>query len=383
MANPGRAWRGSVQQIDANAPLRWPYSILKLHPNAAWALLSAGAENHCWVPEGQDLGERSHESRSQVGSNPQTSRHWWQLHHSAVCCQGGQSDLREVCAWGLWYYHQGLSRSGDAVPHTPRWLVAGRVRLPLEVELSTCPGSPGWKAYSNQMSTKGRHPLRQLQGLPLHCTFGPVEWRLQVPVGGDGGSWVNFRCSDFQAHLFEAQIEDSNIGFPNSESLGIGGPKANFFILGDDAFPFKLWLMRPYSSHSMDLKETVFNYRIKQGRTVVENAFGMLTSRFRIFQSPLQQEPRVVNRVVMACLVLHNLLRVRYPTAQQEDLGGEPVYGSARVQWHSTSWLQRNWGSYKAEGYSQGLFHEWGAGPRSNGHQLKCERLLYCDSKFN
>ena len=24
----------------------------------------------------------------------------------------------------------------------------------------------------------------------------------------------------------------------------------------------------------------------------------------------------------MACLVLHNLLRIRYPTAQQEDFGG-------------------------------------------------------------
>ena len=31
----------------------------------------------------------------------------------------------------------------------------------------------------------------------------------------------------------------------------------------------------------------------------------------------------MVNRVVMACLVLHNLLRIRYCTAQQEDFGWE------------------------------------------------------------
>ena len=31
----------------------------------------------------------------------------------------------------------------------------------------------------------------------------------------------------------------------------------------------------------------------------------------------------MVNRVVMTCLVLHNLLRMRYPTAQQEDFGGD------------------------------------------------------------
>ena len=118
------------------------------------------------------------------------------------------------------------------------------------------------------------------------------------------------------------KIEDGSMGFPDSESLGIGGSKVNVFILRDDAFPLKLWLVRPYSSRSMELKEMVFNYTIRRGRTVVLNAFGMLTSHFRIFQSLLQQEPQVVNRVAMACLVLHHLLRIRYPTAQQEDLRG-------------------------------------------------------------
>ena len=118
------------------------------------------------------------------------------------------------------------------------------------------------------------------------------------------------------------KIEDRSIGFPESESLGTGGPNVNFFLLRDNAFPLMLWLMRPYSGHSVDLKEMVFNYRIRRGRTVVENDFGILTSHFRIFQSPLQQEPQVVNRVVLACLVLHNLLRIRYPTAQQEGFGG-------------------------------------------------------------
>ena len=125
------------------------------------------------------------------------------------------------------------------------------------------------------------------------------------------------------------KIEDGCIGFPDSESLGIGGPKVSFFIFGD-AFQLMLWLMRPYSSRTMDLKEMVFNYRISRERTVVENAFGMLTSRFRIFQSPLQQELPVINRVVMACLVLHNLLKIRYPTLNRKILGGGPAYDSAR-----------------------------------------------------
>ena len=119
------------------------------------------------------------------------------------------------------------------------------------------------------------------------------------------------------------KIEDGSIGSPESESLVIGGLKVNFFILGYDAFSLKLWLMKPYSRWGMDLGQTVFNYRISRGRRVVENAFGILTSGFRIFQRPMQQEPPVVARVVMACLLLHNLLRIRYPTGQADDFGGE------------------------------------------------------------
>ena len=74
-----------------------------------------------------------------------------------------------------------------------------------EVELSTCPGCPEWNTHSNQMSTRRRQPLLQLQRPPLYCTLGPGGWRFQVPLGGVGGSWVNFKLSDFQAHKFEGQ----------------------------------------------------------------------------------------------------------------------------------------------------------------------------------
>ena len=38
------------------------------------------------------------ESRSQVSSHSQTSGHWRQLHHPAVCLQGGQFDHQQVYA---------------------------------------------------------------------------------------------------------------------------------------------------------------------------------------------------------------------------------------------------------------------------------------------
>ena len=141
---------------------------------------------------------------------------------------------------------------------------------------------------------------------------------MDLGAAGSSSDAQIFKHSDLRH-----KIEDDSISFPESESLVDDGPKMNYFILGDDAFPLKFWLMKPYSRRGMDFNQRVFNYRLSWGRRVIENTFGILIPHFRIFQRPMQQEPPVVARVVMACLVLHNLLWMRYPTGQQDDLQAE------------------------------------------------------------
>ena len=62
------------------------------------------------------------------------------------------------------------------------------------------------------------------------------------------------------------KIEDGTIGFPENESLVDDGPKVHYFILGDNAFLLKLWLMMPYSRRGMDLNQTMFNYRLSRAK---------------------------------------------------------------------------------------------------------------------
>ena len=98
--------------------------------------------------------------------------------------------------------------------------------------------------------------------------------------------WAAGSSSDaqiFKHSDLRHKIKNGTIGFPESESLVDDGPKVHHFILRDDAFPLKLWLMKPYSRRGMNLNQRVFNYRISRARRVVENAFGIPTSRFRIF----------------------------------------------------------------------------------------------------
>lgn len=79
-------------------------------------------------------------------------------------------------------------------------------------------------------------------------------------------------------------------------------------IVGDAAFPLKSYLMKPYATTPTE-KEKIFNYRLSRARRIVENAFGILVSRFRVFEKPIPLPPESVDVIVLAACSLHNWLR--------------------------------------------------------------------------
>ena len=122
-------------------------------------------------------------------------------------------------------------------------------------------------------------------------------------------------CSDaqiFNASQLKRRIEDGRIGFPDPAPITQGGQDVPYFILADDAFAVKTWLMKPYGRRMLTRKERIANYRISRGRRVVENAFGILVSRFRVMRTTIELPPETVREVVFTCVVLHNILRSQY-----------------------------------------------------------------------
>lgn len=165
---------------------------------------------------------------------------------------------------------------------------------------------------------------------------------LYVDVGaegsaGDGGTW--FKCT-----LHDA-IAEKRVGFPEDSFLPNDDTPIPFHIVADDAFALKTWLLKPYSHQSQVYEEKIYNYRLSRARRVVENAFGLLQARFRVFANIMLQRPAVIKSVTMCACVMHNLILERYSTRHLHEVDREAadhtiIEGSWRTLPHLMRHLQ-------------------------------------------
>lgn len=106
--------------------------------------------------------------------------------------------------------------------------------------------------------------------------------------------------------------------------------KSNILILfsvfsGDNVFALRKYMMKPYGHRQLTHDERIFNYRLSRARRVLENAFGILANRFQMMLTTIQHKPGTIRLTVTACIILHNLMRRRYPRMQNNfiDMGDE------------------------------------------------------------
>ena len=129
---------------------------------------------------------------------------------------------------------------------------------------------------------------------------------LWVNVGASGSS---SDAQIFNRSKLKRRIENGSLGLPPPEPLGPWGPDLHYFLLEDNAFALLPWLIKPYSRRQLTREERITNHRISRGRRMVENLFGILVKRFRALLTTMEQRPKVVRDIVLACVVLHNMLR--------------------------------------------------------------------------
>ena len=105
-------------------------------------------------------------------------------------------------------------------------------------------------------------------------------------------------------------FEDGSMSLPQPEHLpGCRLPQLLFYLVGDEIFALKPWLLRPYPGKNIKEEESIFNYRLSRARRVIENCFGILVARWRIFCRAIQAKVETVQAIVQAAICLHNYLR--------------------------------------------------------------------------
>ena len=132
------------------------------------------------------------------------------------------------------------------------------------------------------------------------------------------------------------------MNLPQDEALPGRTIPVPYTLVADDAFPLTRHIIKPYATDlNRGSPKRVFNYRLSRARRIVENAFGLLASVFRIFRKAIEiKVENTVVDIVLACVYLHNFLRsqpdsARYYSPQgcfdKEDAStGEIIPGSWR-----------------------------------------------------
>jgi len=83
-----------------------------------------------------------------------------------------------------------------------------------------------------------------------------------------------------------AALETSSLNLPPPKELPGTNEKISHFFVGDEAFPLRTNLMRPYSRKDIKSdRERIFNYRLSRARRIIENTFGIFSSRYYFHQN--------------------------------------------------------------------------------------------------
>jgi hypothetical protein len=138
--------------------------------------------------------------------------------------------------------------------------------------------------------------------------------RIKVPLGKDTSNIASYYSGHYQCHGVNIQaVCDARCRFTymscrspggTGDSRAFQGTALNYFlqeiprgfyVVGDSAYTLSSSLLVPYSGAVKKRKDNdVFNFHLSQLRIKIEQAFGFLVNKWRVFKKPLEVNLRRV-----------------------------------------------------------------------------------------
>lgn len=145
---------------------------------------------------------------------------------------------------------------------------------------------------------------KQYFSIVLQAVAGPNYKFITIDVGAyskesDGGIFSNSNLCQ--------KLENGGFGVMRHCPLPGTNIKVPHVLLGDEAYPLKTYLMRPFPVSKLGPSEIIFNERLSRARQV-ECAFGIMSSKWRLLQKSIEVNPESADKLIKCICLLHNII---------------------------------------------------------------------------
>lgn len=167
----------------------------------------------------------------------------------------------------------------------------------------------------------------------LMAIVGPQYNFLCIDVGGFG---KNSDGGIFENSVMGRRFNNGTMNVPRPKILPRTNDVTPHVLIGDEAFRLQAHVMKPFNQRvsRVDRRKEKYNKRLCRARRVVENAFGILAQKWRIYFKPMHLKVTTAKKVIKATCVLHNYLRSKicstpylqnmyFPTQQNNAMNNE------------------------------------------------------------
>ncbi|KAK0133221.1 putative nuclease HARBI1 [Merluccius polli] len=213
---------------------------------------------------------------------------------------------------------------------------------------------------------KGRFSVVLMAVVDAHYRF------VYVSVGAQG------RLSDgglFAHSDLRRAMEAGLLNVPPPEPLPNTDTVMPYMLVADDAFPLRTDLQKPFPYRQLDHDQRIYNYRLSRARRVVENAFGILANRLRVFRTTISLDPDKVVKITLASCVIHNFLR-----AHRSEPYMPPTLTDRETQGRTGHWAYRANSRQEAQGTFHDLANNRARNPTQRAKDLRDMMKEYFNS---
>jgi len=106
-------------------------------------------------------------------------------------------------------------------------------------------------------------------------------------------------------------LESNNLNIPPNQCLPGTNIETPLVFIGDEAYPLKHYLLRPFPSRNLDAIQENFNKRLSAARKCIECAFGIIRAKWRVLGKDIEVDSKRAAIIIKCICILHNLIRTK------------------------------------------------------------------------